>query len=116
MGLVEESDDVSGFPYRTAVRPFFAGTGVTGAGGSITFTFPTPFPTIPIVTASVQLPAGPNAVQALVTAVSKTDCTVTVTQALSTLIALLSLNLLGAAAPLVGATVNVVATVAGSNS
>lgn len=99
----------------TATRSIFAATGVTAAGGVVTFTFPTGlFAAAPVVDIAFQGAASPSPVDYRITALTATSCTITVNQSLATVIALLGLSLLAASTPLVGATIHLIATSAGS--
>jgi hypothetical protein len=93
-------------------RQFYAGTAVTNASGDAVFTFPAGrFPTAPTVSAGIQFAAGSNPIDYRVTALSATSCTVNVRQ--SPTLVVLSLSVLGVAAPLAGATVHLHALEAG---
>lgn len=97
-----------------AARRVYAATDVTDAAGNVTFTFPAGrFVVPPIVAAAFQGPASASPVDYRITAVSALSVTLNVRQSLATAIALLGLTLLSASAPLAGARIHIVATVAG---
>lgn len=95
---------------NTTQRRVFAGSGVTNASGDVTFTFTPPFPSIPSVTQALQT-ASTSATEARVTALSASSCTINARG--SAVVVVLGINVLGAPAPLVGATVHLHAMEAG---
>jgi len=96
-------------------RPSFAGTAVTDGSGNAVFTFPAGlFPAAPVVVAGMQAAASNNPIDYRVTAVTATSCTVNVRQ--SPIVVVLSVSVVGASAPLAGATVHLLATPSGATS
>lgn len=94
-------------------RPGFAGTAVSDAAGNAVFAFPAGlFPAAPVAAAVIQLAAGSNPVDYRIVALTATSCTVNVRQ--SPTLVVLSLSVLGVAAPLAGVTVHLVASTAGA--
>lgn len=94
-------------------RPVFAATAISDASGNAVFAFPAGlFPAAPAVALAIQLAAGSNPVDYRITALSATSCTVNVRQ--SPTLVVLSLSVLGLAAPLAGVTVHAVATPTGA--
>lgn len=95
---------------QSAGRRIFAGTAVSNASGDATFTFTPPFATVPVVGVAVQT-ANTNTTEARITALTASSCTVNVRG--SAVLVVLGLNVLGAPAPLAGATVHLEALEAG---
>lgn len=96
-------------------RPSFAGTAVTNGSGDAVFTFPAGlFPSAPVAVAGMQAAGSNNPIDYRITALTATSCTVNVRQ--SPVVVVLSVSVVGASAPLAGATVHLLATPAGSAS
>jgi hypothetical protein len=91
-------------------RSFWAGTGVTDVSGNVTFTFPTPFASVPVVAHSLQTTLD-DTTECKVTSVSATSVTYNARR--SPAVTLLGISILSAPQAAVGVTVNVIATVAG---
>lgn len=93
----------------TVVRPsgtrrVFADSAVSDASGNAVFTFTPPFPSVPKAAAAIQFAAGSNPIDYRITALTASSCTVNVRQ--SPTLVVLSLSVLGVAAPLSGVTVH----------
>lgn len=83
----------------------FRGSGVSDASGNVTFDLTAAaFAAAPKVTATVQAAGSNQPIDYRVTALSPTSCTVNVRQ--SPVLVVLSLSVLGVAAPLAGVTVH----------
>jgi hypothetical protein len=91
-------------------RRVFAATGVSDGAGNVTFTFTPAFPAAPVVSVGLQT-ASTSATEARITALSASSCTVNVRG--SAIVVVLGINVLGAPAPLAGATVHCLAVEAG---
>lgn len=108
-----QSDGTRWIVKSSGMRAFFAGTAVTDAAGNASFAFPAGlFAAAPVVDLAIQFAAGSNPIDFRITALSATSCTVNVRQ--SPTLVVLSLSVLGVAAPLAGVTVHCIATPAGS--
>lgn len=93
----------------------FRATGVTDASGNVTFNLTAAaFAAAPVIALAFNGAASTSPVDYRVTAVSATSATVHVVQSAATVIALLGLTLLGAAVPLAGATIDLIAMPSGS--
>lgn len=111
--IIYQSDGVRWVAKSSGGRPFFAGTAVTDASGNAVFNFPAGlFAAAPVVDLAIQFAAGSNPIDFRITALSATAATVNVRQ--SPTLIVLSLSVLGVAAPLAGVTVHCIATPAGS--
>lgn len=111
--LQVQSDGTRWVAKSSGMRPFFAGTGVTDASGNVTFNFPAGlFASAPVLSLAIQFAAGSNPIDFRITALSATSATVNVRQ--SPTLVVLSLSVLGVAAPLAGVTVHAIATPAGA--
>lgn len=98
---------------KAGSRPFFAGTAVSNGAGDAVFAFPVgTFPAAPVTDVAIQFAAGSNPIDYRITALTATACTVNVRQ--SPTLVVLSLSVLGVAAPLAGVTVHLIATPAGT--
>lgn len=98
---------------KGGVRAFFAGTAVTDAAGNAVFNFPAgTFAAAPVVAAAIQAAAGNQPIDFRITALTAASCTINVRQ--SPVLIVLSLSVLGVAAPLAGVTVHAIATPAGA--
>ena len=98
-----QSDGTHWVVQPTATRRVFAATGVSDGAGNVTFTFSPPFASAPVVSVGLQT-ASTSATEARITALSASSCTVNVRG--SAVVVVLGINVLGAPAPLVGATVH----------
>ena len=105
-----QSDGITWVAAPTSDRRIFAASGVSNASGDVVFTFTPAFPSIPKVTQALET-TNANAVEARVTALSASSCTVNVRT--SAVVVVLGINVLGAPAPLAGATVHLHAVEAG---
>lgn len=111
--LQVQSDGTRWIVKSSGMRPFFAGTAVTDAAGNAVFNFPAGlFAAAPVLDLAIQFAAGSNPIDFRITALSATSATVNVRQ--SPTLVVLSLSVLGVAAPLAGVTVHAIATPAGS--
>lgn len=111
--LQVQSDGTRWIAKSSGMRPFYAGTAVTNASGDAVFNFPAGlFVAAPVVDLAIQFAAGSNPIDFRITAVSATSATVNVRQ--SPTLVVLSLSVLGVAAPLAGVTVHAIATPAGA--
>lgn len=111
--LQVQSDGTRWVAKSSGMRPYFAATAVTDGSGNATFTFPAGlFPAAPIVSHCIQAAASNNPIDQRVTALTATSCTVNVRQ--SPIVVVLSLSVVGASAPLAGATIHLLATPSGS--
>lgn len=107
------SDGTRWVAKSSGMRAFYANTAVTDGAGNVTFAFPAGlFAAAPVVGLSIQSGAGSNPIDFRITALSATSATVNVRQ--SPTLVVLSLSVLGVAAPLAGVTVHAVATPPGS--
>ncbi|WP_328434581.1 hypothetical protein [Streptomyces sp. NBC_00425] len=94
-------------------RPFFAATAVTDASGNATFAFPAGlFSAAPVLDVAIQFAAGSNPIDYRATTLTATSAVVNVRQ--SPTLVVLSLSVLGVAAPIAGVTVHAIATPAGA--
>lgn len=94
-------------------RAFFAGTAVTDGAGNATFAFPVgTFAAAPVVDSAIQFAAGSNPIDYRVVTLTATSCVINVRQ--SPTLVVLSLSVLGVAAPLAGVTVHLIATPTGT--
>lgn len=94
-------------------RPGYAATATSDASGNATFSFAAGlFPAAPVVTAAIQFAAGSNPIDYRIVSISSTSCTINVRQ--SPTLVVLSLSVLGVAAPLAGVTVHLHATPSGT--
>jgi hypothetical protein len=103
---VVNSDGVHWVALAPANRRIFGGSAVSDASGNAVFTFTPPFPAVPDVAQAVQTVVT-DITEVRVTALSASSCTVNVRRTPSVVI--LGIPVLGAPAPLVGATVHLVA-------
>ena len=93
---------------HNGVRVAFAGKAVSDGAGNAVFAFPPGmFSSPPVVAAAVQFAAGNNPIDYRITALTTTSCTINVRQ--SPTLVVLSLSVLGVAAPLAGVTVHLIA-------
>lgn len=110
-----QSDGTRWVAKSSGMRPFYAATGVTDAGGNVTFTFPVGmFAAAPVVDLAFQGAASASPVDFRITAISAASVTVNVRQSLATVVALIGLTILAASVNFAGATIHVMATPAGS--
>lgn len=92
-------------------RRHYAATGVTDAGGNVTFAFPAGmFSSAPAVELSYQGAQSSSPVDYRITAISAASVTAHVRQSTATVVALIGLTLLAQSLPLAGATIHLVAT------
>lgn len=105
-----QSDGTRWVVAPTAARRIFAASGVSNGSGDVVFTFSPPFSAVPKVAQALET-TNANAVEARVTALSASSCTVNVRT--SAVVVVLGINVLGAPAPLAGATVHLHAIEAG---
>lgn len=111
--LQVQSDGTRWVAKSSGMRPFFAGTAVSDASGNAVFAMPAGlFAAAPVVGLAIQFAAGSNPIDFRVVALSATSCTVNVRQ--SPTLVVLSLSVLGVAAPLAGVTVHAIMTPAGA--
>lgn len=111
--LQVQSDGTRWVAKSSGMRPFFAATAVSDASGNAVFNFPAGlFAAAPVLDLAIQAAAGSNPIDFRITALSATSATVNVRQ--SPTLVVLSLSVLGVAAPLAGVTVHAIATPAGS--
>lgn len=94
-------------PTQTAGRRIFAATGVTDAGGSVTFTFVPPFASVPVVSQAIQT-TNSNATEARITALSTSSCTINARQ--SPGVTILGISVLAVPQALPGVTIHLRAT------
>lgn len=110
--LQVQSDGTRWVAKSSGFRPVFAGTAVSDGSGNAVFAFPAGlFASAPVAAAAVQFAAGSNPIDYRITALTATSCTINVRQ--SPTLVVLSLSVLGVAAPLAGVTVHLVASSAG---
>lgn len=110
-----QSDGTRWIVKSSGMRAFYANTGVTDAGGNVTFAFPAGlFAAAPVIDVAFQGAASASPVDYRITALSATSVTVNVRQSLATVVALIGLTILAASVNLAGATIHVIATPAGS--
>lgn len=108
-----QSDGVRWVARSVGSRPMFAGSGVTDGAGNASFAFPAGlFATPPNVALALQAAASNQPIDFRIVALTAVSCIVNVRQ--SPVLVVLSLSLLGLAAPLAGVTVHAIATPAGS--
>ena len=110
-----QSDATQWVTKSSGMRPFFAGTAVTNAGGNATFAFPAgTFAVAPIVTATPQAAASNSPIDVRVTALTTTSCTINVRAAAVINVALLGLSVLVGTTVAAGVTVHLIATAPGA--
>lgn len=98
---------------RVGVRPAFTGSAVSDASGNATFAFPAGlFSSIPDVALAIQAAASNQPIDFRIVTLTATSCVVNVRQ--SPVLIVLSLSVLGVAAPLAGVTVHAIAAMAGA--
>lgn len=98
---------------KGGVRAFFAGSAVSDAAGNATFAFPAgTFAAAPNVALALQSPASNQPIDFRIVTLTATSCVVNVRQ--SPVLVVLSLSVLGVAAPLAGVTVHALATSPGT--
>jgi hypothetical protein len=99
-------------PDVVAAGQSYAATTVTDASGNAVFTFPTPFPSAPVVSASIQT-AVTDATEARITALSATGCTVNARR--SPGVTVVGISVLSFPQPLTGATIHLHAVQPGTS-
>lgn len=108
-----QSDGTHWVAKSGGARPFFAGTAVTDASGNAVFNLtPAGFTAAPVAAFATEFAASSNPIDARITAKSATSITVNVRQ--SPTLVVLSLSVLGVAAPIAGVTIHLIATPSGT--
>lgn len=92
-------------------RRIFSGTGTTDGSGNVTFTFTPAFPSVPVAVAQIGPSADAALVEARITALSASSCTLNVRR--SPAVVILGLSVLEVPQNAVGAPVQLVAIEAG---
>lgn len=109
-----QSDGVRWVAKSSGGRSFYAGSAVTDAAGNATFAIPAGiFTAAPNVGLAIQSPASNQPIDFRIVTLTATSLVVNVRQ--SPVLVVLSLSVLGVAAPLAGVTVHAIATPAGAS-